>query len=136
MFKNKSTQANESSPATSTTIIGAGTIITGNMECTGDIRIDGTLKGNLQANAKIIVGASGLVDGDINGKQADVMGKVVGVIKVSEMLYLHEKGAVHGDIYAAQLKIDPSASFNGQSHMGASVVDLNAGAERIALAGE
>jgi cytoskeletal protein CcmA (bactofilin family) len=136
MFKNKSNQQSQNSPATSTTIIGAGTTITGNMECTGDIRIDGTLRGNLQASAKIIVGASGLVNGDINGKQADVMGKVIGVIKVSEILYLHEKGSVQGDIYAAQLKIDPSASFNGQSHMGASVVDLNAGAEKVGLVGE
>lgn len=136
MFKNKSTQQNESSPTTSTTIIGAGTTITGNLECNGDIRIDGVLKGNLQANAKIIIGASGLVDGDINGKQADVMGKVIGVIKVSEILYLHEKGSVQGDIYAAQLKIDPSASFNGQSHMGASVVDLNTGAEKLAIAND
>jgi cytoskeletal protein CcmA (bactofilin family) len=132
MFKNKTTTAAGES-STSTTIIGAGTTITGNMECTGDIRIDGTLKGNLHASAKIIVGASGLVDGDINGKQADVMGKVIGVIKVSEILYLHEKGSVNGDIYAAQLKIDPSASFNGQSHMGASVVDLNAAGEKMAV---
>jgi cytoskeletal protein CcmA (bactofilin family) len=132
MFKNKTTAAAGES-STSTTIIGAGTTITGNMECTGDIRIDGTLKGNLHASAKIIVGSSGLVDGDINGKQADVMGKVIGVIKVSEILYLHEKGSVHGDIYAAQLKIDPSASFNGQSHMGASVVDLNASGEKVAV---
>ena len=136
MFKNKTTSNNESSPTASTTIIGAGTTITGNMVCNGDIRVDGALIGNLQGNAKIIIGDGGLVEGDINGKQADVMGKVIGVIKVSELLYLHEKGNVNGDIYAAQLKIDPSASFNGKSHMGASVVDLNTSGEKFGMVNE
>jgi cytoskeletal protein CcmA (bactofilin family) len=125
MFKNK-TNSSVGESSTATTIIGAGTTITGNLLCNGDIRIDGTLKGNLEAKAKVIVGAGGLVEGDINGKQADILGKVKGIIKVSELLYIHEKGNVDGDLFAAQLKIDPTASFNGKSHMGGNIVDINA----------
>ena len=69
-------------PATSTTIIGAGTTITGNVESNGDIRIDGKIIGNLHAKAKVIIGASSVVEGDITGKHADVLGTVTGKIKI------------------------------------------------------
>ncbi len=119
MFKSKST-LNELA-ATSTTIIGAGTTITGNVQSNGDIRIDGVIKGNLEAKAKIIIGASGLVEGDIDGKQADVLGTVTGKIKVTELLCLHGKAIVNGDIFAGNLQIETSATFNGKCHMGTTI---------------
>jgi cytoskeletal protein CcmA (bactofilin family) len=124
MFKSKST-LNELA-ATSTTIIGAGTTITGNVQSNGDIRIDGIIKGNLEAKAKIIIGASGLVEGDIDGKQADVLGAVTGKIKVTELLCLHGKAIVNGDIFAGNLQIETSATFNGKCHMGTTISEYKA----------
>ncbi len=111
------------------TIIGAGTSITGNMVSNGDIRIDGILKGNLNAKAKILIGPDGMVEGDVEGQQADVLGKVVGKIKVKELLHLRGKATVHGDIHAGKLQIEPTVTFNGQCHMGANIVELNS--ERV-----
>jgi len=130
MFKPKSKSSLDDSTAGSTSIIGAGTTITGNVLSNGDIRIDGVIKGNLVAKAKILIGAEGIVEGDIDGKQADVLGKVTGKIKVADLLYLHGQAIVDGDIYAGKLQIEPTASFNGQCHMGANVVDLIAITER------
>ncbi len=130
MFKPKSKSSLDDSTAGSTSIIGAGTTITGNVLSNGDIRIDGVIKGNLVAKAKILIGAEGVVEGDIDGKQADVLGKVTGKIKVADLLYLHGQAIVDGDIYAGKLQIEPTASFNGQCHMGANVVDLIAITER------
>ncbi len=125
MFKLKSNSSfDESTKAGSTTIIGAGTTITGNISSNADIRIDGTLKGNISSKAKILIGADGVVEGDVVGKQADVLGKVTGVVKVKELLYLHGKATVDGDIFAGKLQIEPTAAFNGQCHMGANVVEL------------
>ncbi len=124
MFKSKSKASFDESPDGSTTIIGAGTIITGNIQSNGDIRIDGALKGNLSSKAKILVGAEGTIEGDINGKQADILGKVTGIVKITELLYLHGQAVIDGDIYAGKLQIEPTASFNGQCHMGANVVEL------------
>jgi cytoskeletal protein CcmA (bactofilin family) len=124
MFKSKSTTSLDESTAGSTTIIGAGTTITGNIQSNGDIRIDGTLKGNLSSKAKILVGAEGAVEGDVDGKQADILGKVTGKVKVADLLYLHGQAVVDGDIFAGKLQIEPTASFNGQCHMGANVVEL------------
>lgn len=126
MFNSKlKTMAGELS-AKSTTIIGAGTIINGDIESEGDIRIDGTLHGNLFAKAKIFIGQDGSVQGDLHGQHADVLGKVTGQLKIKELLQLLGKGNVEGDIYAGRLQVEPTASFNGRCHMGANVVELNA----------
>jgi cytoskeletal protein CcmA (bactofilin family) len=124
MFKSKSKSSIDEMPATSTTIIGAGTTITGNIESNGDIRVDGKIIGNLDAKSKVIIGANGVVEGDITGKNANVLGTVKGKIKMEDLLYLHGKAVVDGDLFAGKLQIEPTASFNGQCHMGANVVEL------------
>ncbi|MGG9964442.1 bactofilin family protein [Ferruginibacter sp. SUN106] len=136
MFNSKSKSSFDETPASSTSIIGAGTTITGNVQSNGDIRIDGIIKGNLVAKAKILIGAEGVIEGDIDGKQADILGKVTGKIKVADLLYLHGKAEVDGDIYAGKLQIEPTASFNGQCHMGANVVDLIKITERSSAVNE
>ena len=124
MFNSKSKTSFDPGAGNASTMIGAGTIITGDIESNGDIRIDGILKGNLKGKAKIIVGADGMVEGNIEGLQADIMGHVTGSIKVQELLFLHGKTQVNGDIYASKLQIEPTAVFNGNCHMGANIVEL------------
>ncbi|MFN8245130.1 MAG: polymer-forming cytoskeletal protein [Ferruginibacter sp.] len=123
MFTSKS--ANREKTAVSLSLIGPGTIITGNLESAGDIRIDGVLKGNLHCQSKILIGPDGSVEGDIHGKQADIMGTVHGNISMTGLLYLHGNANIEGDIHAGQLQIDPAVSFNGQCKMGANVVEMN-----------
>jgi cytoskeletal protein CcmA (bactofilin family) len=98
-------------------IIAAGTSLKGDIASNGDIRIDGTLHGNIQCTAKVVIGANGSVEGDITGQQADIMGKVNGTIKVKELLQLKGGSNINGNIYASKLQIEPSANFNGQCHM-------------------
>ena len=125
MFNSKSKLSSGEVSVGGTTIIGAGTVISGDIKSDGDIRIDGTLSGNLFAKSKIFIGPEGAVEGDINGQHADVLGKVTGQIRVSELLQLLGKCDVQGDIFAGKLQVEPTASFNGCCHTGANVVELN-----------
>ncbi len=124
MFNSK-TKTNDA-PSGATTIIGAGTTINGDIESSGDIRIDGTLIGNLNSRAKVLIGQEGVVEGDINGQQADIMGKVTGRVKIKELLQLRGKSNVNGELFAGKLEVEPTATFNGSCHMGANVVELTA----------
>jgi cytoskeletal protein CcmA (bactofilin family) len=102
---------------TGASIIAAGTTLKGDISSSGDIRIDGTLNGNIHSTAKVVIGANGVVEGDITGQQADVMGRINGTIKVKELLQLKGGCNVSGNIHAAKLQIETSANFNGQCHM-------------------
>jgi len=123
MFNSKSKSYNNS-PEGANSIIGAGTTITGDIETSGDIRIDGILKGNLKATAKVLLGPEAIVEGNVYGQQADVLGKVTGTIHVSDLLHLRGKAIIEGDIYAGKLQVEPTVSYNGKCHMGSNVVEM------------
>lgn len=117
--KTKSDMSNEkTSTGNGTTIISANTTLKGDISSNSDLRIDGTIIGNIQSNAKIVIGTSGMVQGDIDGNQADIVGKVTGNIKTKDLLQLRGDCIVNGNIYAGKLQVEPTATFNGQCHMG------------------
>ena len=115
-------------PSGGTSLIAAGTTLKGDITSNGDIRIDGTLQGNIHCTAKVVIGANGVVEGDVSGQQADIMGKVTGTISVKDLLQLKGSSQVKGNLYAGKLQIEPSASFNGQCHMN-TASSLNGSAE-------
>ena len=102
-----------------TTLIGAGTTLKGDLSSNSDLRIDGKVIGNIHSTAKVVIGANGVVEGDISGNQADIIGKVTGNIKAKDLLQLRGDSTVTGNLYAEKLQVEPSATFNGQCHMGA-----------------
>ena len=115
---NKEKHTNDKSSG-SATLISAGTIVNGDLVSDNDLRIDGTINGNVSSTAKIIVGPSGYVEGNIEGQQADITGKVSGNITVNEILQLRGNCQVQGNICAGKLQVEPTAVFNGQCQMGA-----------------
>ena len=100
------------------TLISAGTTVKGDISSNSDLRIDGAIIGNVSSSAKIVIGASGSVEGDISGNQADIVGKVSGNIKTKDLLQLRGDCMVNGNVYAGKLQVEPTAIFNGQCHMG------------------
>jgi cytoskeletal protein CcmA (bactofilin family) len=115
--KSDSFELGASPVSTSASLIGAGTTMKGDITSSGDLRIDGTLVGNIHCSAKVVIGANGNVQGDVHGQQADIMGKVTGTIKVKDLLQLKGGSAVSGNIEASKLQIEPTANFNGECHM-------------------
>ncbi|PKP48686.1 MAG: cell shape determination protein CcmA [Bacteroidetes bacterium HGW-Bacteroidetes-12] len=99
-------------------IIQKGTEITGNIICAGDIRIDGTLKGSLISQGKLVVGVSGVIDGEIQCKNADVSGNINAKINVEELLQLKSTANIVGEINTNKLSIEPGANFSGTCNMG------------------
>ncbi len=82
------------------------------MKAENDIRIDGTLKGNLQCKAKVIIGATGFIEGEVKCANAVIEGKFKGVLFVSELLMVKENAEVTGDIRTNKLTVQPGAVFN------------------------
>ncbi len=117
----------------SATLIAAGTTLKGDISSNSDLRIDGTVIGNINSSAKVIIGSSGVVEGDISGNQSDIVGKVSGNIRSKELLQLRGECVVIGNLYAGKLQIEPTATFNGQCHMGANVVEMNSNEQQAAI---
>ena len=98
-------------------IINNGTLIKGDITATGDFRLDGTLEGNIQLNGKLVVGDSGVVNGNILCLNANIIGTVNGNLSVKELLSLNATARVKGDILINKLSIEPGAVFTGKCCM-------------------
>lgn len=131
--KNKTEMQQDKTNSGGATLIGAGTTLKGDIKSNSDLRIDGTVTGNISSSAKIIIGSSGIVEGDITGNHADIVGKVSGNIRAKEMLQLRGECIVTGNLYAGKLQIEPTATFNGQCHMGANVVEMTGNEQKAAI---
>ena len=124
--KEKTSSSSEKlSSGSAATLISAGTVLKGDIVSENDLRIDGTVKGNIKCSSKIIIGPTGFVDGHIESANADITGKVQGNVVVKEFLQLRGESKVTGNLTAAKLQIDPTATFNGQCHMGGTVAANN-----------
>ncbi|MDA3778736.1 MAG: polymer-forming cytoskeletal protein [Bacteroidales bacterium] len=98
-------------------LIGVGTEITGDIKSNNDIRIDGTLNGNLNTQGKIVVGETGKIKGEITCKNSEVLGIIEGKIKVAELLSLKATARILGDIETKKLAIEPGSKFTGSCIM-------------------
>ena len=98
-------------------IITDGTLVKGDITATGDFLLDGTLEGNIQLNGKLVVGDSGVVNGNVLCQNANIIGTVNGNLSVKELLSLHTTARVRGDILINKLSIEPGAVFTGKCCM-------------------
>ena len=120
--KETSTQANgsrkgsDANASPSLNLIGAGTVIKGDIETSGDIRIDGTLIGTLHCS-KVVLGETAIVEGNIFCQNADVSGSVSGNISVDDLLSLKSTAKVIGDILTGKLMVEAGADFIGNCKM-------------------
>lgn len=121
MFNLKKKQSDMAKPIeadpTSINLIGTGTVIKGEVNSTGDIRIDGTLTGQVKCKGKIVVGATGVLEGDVFCQNADFSGNINGKVEVAELLTLKSNSRFFGDIITNKLAIEPGASFTGTCTM-------------------
>ena len=106
-------------------IIGAGTVIEGDIKSDGEVRIDGTLNGTLVIKGKLVLGTTGMVDGEISCQNADISGSINGKIKVAELLSLKATSKLTGDITTNKLSIEPGANFSGSCGMAGTVPNIN-----------
>jgi cytoskeletal protein CcmA (bactofilin family) len=93
----------ESAP--SINFLGNGTTIKGDIKSNGDYRIDGHLLGSINSKGKVVIGASGKVEGEIICQNAD------------ELLTLKASAKLTGDIFVTKLAIEPGARFTGSCNM-------------------
>jgi cytoskeletal protein CcmA (bactofilin family) len=98
-------------------LIGAGTVIKGDVKSNGDIRIDGSLIGSLNAKGKLVVGTTGIIEGEIICQNADFSGIIKASVTVTELLSMKASAKLNGDVITNKIAIEPGAMFSGSCSM-------------------
>ncbi len=100
------------------TIIGEGTTLDGVLSVIGSVRIDGSLRGKLDATGNLTVGSKGLlVSPTVTCKSAHVAGNVTGDLISPQKVYLTSSAKLDGNIRTQVLVIEEGAVFNGKTEM-------------------
>jgi len=107
--------------------LGKGTVINGNIESYGNIRIEGKINGDLTTKAKAVLSDSAKVIGNILAQNAEISGEITGIIEVSEVLVLKSTAIINGDIITNKLVVENGAQFNGSCKMGAIMKEITLG---------
>jgi cytoskeletal protein CcmA (bactofilin family) len=106
-------------------IISEGTSIKGDINASGDTRIDGELVGNITSKGKLVVGPKGKITGEIRCNNVEVSGFIKGKVNSSELLIMKASSKIEGDIIAGKLSVEPGAVFTGSCAMGVSSAAVN-----------
>jgi cytoskeletal protein CcmA (bactofilin family) len=96
------------------TILGPGSSVSGDIESGGFTRIDGSIRGNLNAKGRVVVGERARMKGNISGTTVTIGGVVCGNILASERIIILNTGLVLGDIITRRIQADDGCLLHGK----------------------
>ena len=112
-----------------------GTEIEGTVKASSDLRVDGHISGKLFCDAKLIIGPTGKIDGEVSCQNAVIEGQFKGTLNVKELLNIRETAKVKGDISYTKLIVQPGGIIEGTLKISGSkplAAKLNPKQEKIA----
>lgn len=127
MFNSKQDHKEAEQLSNSSNIIGKGTVLDGNIETYGNIRVEGKIIGNIKTKSKAALGQSSQVKGNILAQNAEVAGQITGTVEISELLILKPSAVINGDIITNKLIVESGATFNGACKMGVKIKEIRIG---------
>ncbi len=99
------------------TIIGKDSTITGTIDVKGPLRIDGRIKGQVNCEDTVTIGAGGNIEAEVNCRNASIAGKLKGNVVAKEKVELQAQAEIRGDIKTKSLVIEQGAVFCGSCNM-------------------
>jgi cytoskeletal protein CcmA (bactofilin family) len=98
--------------------VGGSTVVSGDAEFKGMLRIDGRFTGRVRSEkGSLIVSAGGVVEANIEVASAKINGTVNGDINATGRVELGRSARVHGNIQTPALIIEEGAIFEGNCRM-------------------
>ncbi len=120
MFNKDANGDSRSSPAVgdaNLSVIAAGSKVMGDLECSGVLKIEGTVEGTIRGARQVLLGRQGVVKGDIETREAVIGGNVEGSIHALERVEIQGTAAVVGNIHTKSIVIREGGQINGAVRM-------------------
>jgi cytoskeletal protein CcmA (bactofilin family) len=92
--------------------------MTGDLETTGSLRIEGTLDGSVLSADSVVIGVGCKISGDIHAREVVVGGTITGNVHASERVELQATAVVTGDVHTGSILIQEGGVVNGRVLMG------------------
>lgn len=107
------------------TVIGPDTVLNGNIDCDGEIRIEGRVRGYVHA-ASLTVSPKGIIEGEVIADDLAVQGYIKGPLRAGHV-HLLSGALVEGNLTCVTIAIDNGAHLSGtvrQEHPAGAAADI------------
>lgn len=104
-------------------IIAAGMTVRGDIDSNNTVKVEGMVCGNVRVRHQVLVAKDGVVQGDIDAREAIVGGSVDGAIRATDRVEVQAGATVTGDITTRRISVAEGGSLNGVIRMGAPSAD-------------
>jgi cytoskeletal protein CcmA (bactofilin family) len=98
-------------------IISAGTTVTGDIECSGVLKVEGRINGSVRRARQVMLAKEGAIHGDVTANEVVVGGVIDGAVTAAERLELQTSAVVNGDISTRSIVVMEGARINGALKM-------------------
>jgi cytoskeletal protein CcmA (bactofilin family) len=99
-------------------LIGAGTIVEGDVTFSGGLRVDGAIRGTVATAdnqpATLVLSEQAKIDGEIRVSHVVINGAVTGPVTANDYLELQAKARVNGDVTYRTLEMHVGAIVQGK----------------------
>ena len=130
MFTEYKKEKNMSTSSNQQNMITQGTSFVGDLISEAGFRIEGNVSGTIKTSGKVVVGKTGVINGTLEGVNADFEGGFSGKLKLSGTLTLKASAYVEGEVEVVKLAVEPGATFNASCSMKGGVKELNKGEQQ------
>jgi cytoskeletal protein CcmA (bactofilin family) len=96
------------------TIIGPGTSVSGDIESGGFTRVDGNIRGDVNAQGRVVIGEKARMKSNVSGTFVTVGGVVFGNVLASERLVVLATGLIMGDVITRRIQADDGCLVHGR----------------------
>jgi cytoskeletal protein CcmA (bactofilin family) len=93
-------------------VIGPNVTVVGTLESSGDVTVEGTVRGDIQANGNVTISTQGRMEGNLHASEATLRGHLEGTIRADKVI-LCASCNVKGDVVHARIVIEEGAKFEG-----------------------
>ena len=112
---------NTNTSETSVVMLGPRDRLIGELYIEGNLRVSGTLEGQIEATGDVDVTEAATVKATVAGREVNVSGQVNGAVTASKKLVIGRSGSIVGDVRVPRLIMQDGASLSGNVSMGPKV---------------
>jgi len=116
-FSKLFSESSDNSSGELNAFLGTGTRFTGHLHFEGSVRIDGNFQGNITSPGTLILGREAVVKGEIEVSNLNANGTIIGTVRASRHVHLHENAVIDGLLVTPALGMDDGAVVNGTIEM-------------------
>lgn len=98
--------------------IGEGTTVEGKIVCEGSLRVDGKVKGEIEAKGIVTVGEKGVVESNVKAGEVQIMGMISGNVTSDRKVEIYSTGKLIGDVNTPKIAIEEGGVLEGKCNMG------------------